>query len=160
PRGTRLGRFGSLREIGRGGMGVVYKAWDDPNHRWVALKVISDKQSLEILTRVRKELEITRTLQHPNIVGVHEISVVDGRQLIAMQWIDGTTLAGERTAPRRAAELIGTIAQALHYAHSKGVVHRGIKPQNIMMDRDGKPYIVDFCLARAGEAPTASTPVK
>src|SRR5579883_2116218 len=136
--GARTGRYSSLQEIGRGGMGRVYKAWDDVHQRWIALKVISDRQPLEGLARFRREVEISRSLHHPNIVAVYEVSTVEGRHLISMQFVDGVTLEGERRSARRAAELMAVVAHALQYAHAHGVVHRDIKPQNLMVDRTGK----------------------
>jgi serine/threonine-protein kinase len=147
--GPRIGRYSSLKEVGRGGMGRVYKAWDEAHPRWVALKVISDKQPLEGLTRFRREVEISRSLHHPNIVAVYEVAAVEGRHLIAMQFVDGATLENERCSPRRAAEIVIPIANALQYAHSHGVVHRDIKPQNIMIDRAGKPFLMDFGMAKS-----------
>lgn len=157
--GARLGRYSSLKEVGRGGMGRVYRAYDEAHHRWVALKVISDKQPLEGLTRFRREVEISKSLHHPNIVSVYEFANADGRHLIAMQFVDGTTLEGLRLAPRRAADLVVTLAHALQYAHSHGVIHRDIKTANIMVDREGKPYLMDFGMARSLENPSSVTSV-
>jgi predicted Ser/Thr protein kinase len=155
--GARIGKYSSLQEIGRGGMGRVYKAWDEVHKRWVALKVISDKQPLEGLTRFRREVEISRSLHHPNIVAVYEVATVEGRHLISMQFVDGVTLEGERRSARRAAELVAVIANALQYAHAHGVIHRDIKPQNIMIDRAGKPYLMDFGMAKAVDSPGSVT---
>jgi predicted Ser/Thr protein kinase len=155
----RIGRFGSLREIGRGGMGVVYKAWDEANQRWVALKVITDKHTLEGITRFRREVELSKALHHPNIVALHEFANVDGKHLISMQYIDGTTLSGLRFSPRRAAGMISIVGHALQYAHSRGIIHRDLKPQNIMVDRAGKPYLMDFGLARSTDNPSHVTSV-
>ena len=155
--GPRIGRYTSLKEVGRGGMGRVYKAWDEAHQRWVALKVISDRQPLEGLTRFRREVELSRSLHHPNIVAVYEVATTEGKHLIAMQFVDGVTLENERRSPRRAAELIALIAQALQYAHSHGVIHRDIKPQNLMVDRAGKPYLMDFGMAKATDTPSNVT---
>jgi predicted Ser/Thr protein kinase len=157
--GARLGRYTSMKEIGRGGVGRVYKAWDETHQRWVAVKVISDRHSLEGLTRFRREVEICKSLHHPNIVAVYEFANADGKHLIAMQYVDGTTLDGTRLPPRRAAALVTTIAHALQYAHSHGIIHRDIKPQNIMVDRDGKPYLMDFGMAKSLDNTSSVTAV-
>ncbi|HVR87819.1 MAG TPA: serine/threonine-protein kinase [Planctomycetota bacterium] len=157
--GARIGRYSSLNEIGRGGMGRVYKAWDDTHQRWVALKVISDRQPLEGLTRFRREVEISKSLHHPNIVAVYEFANADGKHLISMQYVEGATLEGMRLPARRATELITIMAHALQYAHSHGVIHRDIKPQNIMVDREGKPYLMDFGMAKSLENPSFMTAV-
>jgi predicted Ser/Thr protein kinase len=157
--GARIGRYSSLKEIGRGGMGRVYKAWDETHQRWVALKVISDRQPLEGLTRFRREVEISKSLHHPNIVAVYEFANAEGKHLISMQFVEGSTLEGTRLPWRRAAELVTIIAHALQYAHSHGVIHRDIKPQNIMVDLSGKPYLMDFGMAKSLENPSFVTAV-
>ena len=154
-----FGRYGSPAEIGRGGMGVVYKAWDETNQRWVALKVIKDIGHLEELTRFRREVEIARSLHHANIVTLYEVTQIGKKRLIAMEYIDGKTLAGERLPPQRAAELVAFVARAVQYAHSRGIVHRDIKPHNIMIDGTGKPYLVDFGLAKSLETRSSITSV-
>lgn len=155
--GPRIGRYSSLKEIGRGGMGRVYKAWDESHSRWVALKVISDRLPLEGLTRFRREVEISRSLHHPNIVAVYEVANAEGKHLIAMQYVDGATLEGLRLPPRRAADLIVLVAHAVQYAHSRGILHRDIKPQNLMVDRAGKPYLMDFGMAKSMESSSSVT---
>jgi len=157
--GARLGRYSSLTEIGRGGMGVVYKVWDAADRRWVALKVITDRQDIEGLARVRREVDIARSLHHPNIVAVLEVASIDGKQVIVMPYIEGETLACERRSPRAAVQLVVTVARALQYAHSRGVIHRDLKPQNIMIDRVGKPYLMDFGLAKSMISPSSITSV-
>ncbi len=157
--GARLGRYSQLKEVGRGGMGRVYKAWDETHQRWVALKVISDHQPLEGLARFRREVEISKSLHHPNIVAVYEFSSVEGKHLIAMQFVEGATLEGTRLSPRRSVELVTIVARALQYAHSHGVIHRDIKPQNIMVDREWKPFLMDFGMAKSLEIPSNMTAV-
>jgi predicted Ser/Thr protein kinase len=154
-----FGRYTLPVEIGRGGMGVVYKAWDEAHRRWVALKKIPDTGRLEDLARFRREVEIARTLHHPNIVALYEVTHLGSNHLLTMEYVDGATLAGRRLSPARAAGLIATIARTVQFAHSRGIVHRDIKPQNVMIDRTGKPYLMDFGLATAREFPSSVTSV-
>lgn len=156
---SEFGKYASATEIGRGGMGIVYKAWDDDGKRWVALKVVKDSKRLEEMTRFRREVEIVRNLHHPNIVALYEVTQIGSRHLIAMEYVDGKTLGGQRMAPREAADLVSVVARAVQYAHSRGIVHRDIKPQNIMVDRTAKPYLMDFGLAKAVGAQSSITAV-
>jgi hypothetical protein len=146
------GLFGKYRPeeiVGQGAMGVVYKAWDEAHQRWVALKVIRDTGRLEETARFRREVEIARVLHHPNIVALYDVTHVGDRHLVAMQFIEGKSLAGQRFPPRRAAQIVATLSHAMQYAHSRNVIHRDIKPQNIMLDRNGTPYLMDFGLAKS-----------
>ena len=157
--GLGFGKYVSVQEIGRGTMGVVYKAWDEAARRWVALKVIPETGRIEELTRFRREVEIARALHHPNIVHLYEVAQHGTDHVISMEYVDGKTLAGQRLAPKRAAELVAVVARAVQYAHSRGIVHRDIKPHNIMIDREGKPYLMDFGLAKSLDAPSSITAV-
>lgn len=154
-----FGKYGSPLEIGRGGSGVVYKAWDEPHQRWVALKVVSEDGHLESLTRLRREVEVARALHHPNLVAIYDVTQVGSNHLLVMEYVDGETLAGKRMPPPVAARLIAELSHALQYAHSRGIVHRDIKPQNIMIDRAGKPHLMDFGLAKSLDRPSSITSV-
>ncbi len=156
---SEFGRYTSPVEIGRGGMGVVYKAWDEVHQRWVALKVIKDTGRLEDLARFRREVQIARSLHHPNIVAIFEVNHFGSNHLLAMEYVDGETLGGRRPMPERAANLIAQVARAVQYAHSRGIIHRDIKPQNIMLNRFGKPYLMDFGLAKTAEIQSSVTAV-
>jgi eukaryotic-like serine/threonine-protein kinase len=143
-----------LEPIGRGGMGVVYKANQRALGRTVALKQIqagldADEQEL---ARFRIEAEAAARLRHPNIVQVYDIGVRDGLPFFAMELVEGGSLAARLRKgplrPREAAELVGPIALALHHAHRDGVVHRDIKPGNILLTPDGTPKVADFGLAK------------
>jgi tRNA A-37 threonylcarbamoyl transferase component Bud32 len=153
--GGEFGKYASPQEIGRGAEGIVYKAWDEQHHRWVALKVIKDSGRLEETARFRREIEIARALHHPNIAAVHEVTHVGDKHLIAMEYIDGRTIAGLKVPFKWSAELVAKISHAVQYAHSRNIIHRDIKPQNIMVDRAGRPYLMDFGLAKSTD--TAST---
>jgi tetratricopeptide (TPR) repeat protein/predicted Ser/Thr protein kinase len=152
PLGERAGRY-ELREIlGAGGMGVVYAAHDPELNRPVAIKVLrSGLQGLE--ARLRREAQAMAQLSHPNVVGVYDVGVVDGRVFVAMERVDGETL-GAWAKRRRADEILAALVAAgrgLAAAHAAGIVHRDVKPENILVGRDGRARIGDFGLALTGE---------
>jgi hypothetical protein len=130
-----------LGELGRGGMGVVYKAWQTSLKRVVALKMIRNDQlaGVEELTRFRVEAEAVGRLQHPNVVHVYDVEAQDGRPFFSMEYVDGGSLAqkldGTPWPSRPAAELIETLARAMHHAHRQGVVHRDLKPANVLLQK-------------------------
>ncbi len=152
--GSRLGRYEILEEIARGGMGVVYRARQPGLAREVALKVIlagpfADAQSIG---RLRVEASSAARLQHPGIVGIHEIGEAAGHHFIAMELVRGRTL-GEMTRggplpPKRAAHYVEQVARAVQYAHEQGVFHRDLKPSNILVGADDRPRVTDFGLAK------------
>jgi serine/threonine protein kinase len=155
--GTRLGYFGAyelLEVIARGGMGVVYKARQSSLKRIVALKMIRSGElagETEI-KRFHTEAEAAAQLQHPNIVAIHEIGEHQGQQYFSMDFVAGKNLAqiadGRPVAARSAAEWLKAIAGAVQFAHQRGVLHRDLKPQNIMLDANGRPQVMDFGLAK------------
>ena len=143
-----------LEELGRGGMGVVYKARHLKLGRVVALKMIlaGDFAGPEEVARLRKEAEALGRLQHPNIVQIFEVGEAAGRPFCALEYVEGGALdrklAGAPQPPREAAALVETLARAVHAAHQRRVVHRDIKPANILLTADGTPKITDFGLAK------------
>lgn len=143
-----------LGELGRGGMGVVYKARHLSLKRLVALKMIRDAAFAgpEDLARFQIEAEAIASLQHPNIVQIYEIGKVNGSPYFSLELVQGGNLArklaGQPLAFREAAELAATLARAVHSAHQRGVVHRDIKPANVLLTEEGVPKITDFGLAK------------
>jgi serine/threonine-protein kinase len=149
PSSMLVGRYHLDREIARGGMGVVYRAWDPELRRAVAIKLIKDDDA-HAASRLRREAQTAAALRHPNIVGVYEVGESDGRPFIAMDFIDGPTLrqALPSMNARRAVEILEQVALAVHHAHGARIVHRDLKPENILIDPTGRPVVTDFGLAR------------
>ncbi len=149
----RVGDYRILREVGRGGMGVVYEAIQEPLQRRVAVKVLlSIGEDTAKVERFRREASAAARLSHPGIVRVYGAGESGGAYFYAMEFVEGKSLAalaGERRfAPHEAARLVIEAADALHYAHENGLVHRDIKPANLMLDPTGRVLITDFGLVR------------
>ncbi|HEX5220798.1 MAG TPA: serine/threonine-protein kinase, partial [Verrucomicrobiae bacterium] len=143
-----------LEEIARGGMGVVYRARQISLNRPVALKMIlgGHLANAAEVQRFRSEAETAAQLQHPNIVAIHEVGEHAGQPFFSMDLVEGRNLAqlvrDEPLPSRKAAEYLKTIAEAVQYAHSRGVLHRDLKPSNILIDENDQPRITDFGLAK------------
>jgi serine/threonine-protein kinase len=147
-----FGKYVLLKEVGRGGMGAVYKAWDTALNRVVAVKVLTAETSKADVERFFREAQTVASLSHPNIAAVYDVGTVEGKHFLAMQFIEGRTLAGHKIAPQRAAEIARDAALALQHAHKAGIVHRDIKPQNIMTDKTGHAFVMDFGIAKSMSA--------
>ena len=160
--GKRLdGRYEIHELIGQGGMAYVYRAYDRIENRWVAIKILREELSdnSDFLRRFRNESKAIAVLSHPNIVKVYDVSFGDRIQYIVMEYVDGITLKkyieqqGE-IKWREALYFTVQILQALQHAHERGIIHRDIKPQNIMLLEDGSIKVMDFGIARFTQAET------
>jgi len=158
-----FGDYALLEEIGRGGQGVVYRARQKSLNRTVALKVIGLGQwsTTPHLRRFRHEAEAAARLEHPQIVPIYEIGERDGSCYFSMKFVEGGQLdqivRREPMSTRRAAELLVKIARTVQFAHERGILHRDIKPGNILLDQNGEPHLTDFGLARLIEQESTVT---
>ena len=155
----RIGRYQIIGELGRGAMGLVYHATDPAIGRSVAIKIIrirdagDTRQSDKLRERLFREARSAGVLSHPNIVTIYDMDEVDGMAYIAMAYVNGPTLykilaSGDPLSGARMLRVLRQTASALDYAHSRGIVHRDVKPANIMTDEDGAVKITDFGIAK------------
>lgn len=156
-----FGDYLLLEELGRGGMGVVYRAHEPGRDRTVALKRMlrGTASSVQDMERFRAEAMAASHLAHPHIVPVFQVGEIEGQPFFTMPYVEGTTLArrlaeGPMPGPD-AARLLVPVCRAIQYAHDHGVLHRDLKPSNILIDREGHPYVSDFGLARRLDDPAA-----
>lgn len=159
----RFGNYDLVDTIAKGGMGIVYKARHVKLNRIVALKMILSGRFADDVEvqRFYTEAESAARLRHPNIVGIHDVGECEGQHFFSMDYIEGKSLADllkdQALVPKHAAELMQTIAAAMHYAHTEGVVHRDLKPSNVLLDNAGVPLITDFGLAKQVEGQSQLT---
>jgi serine/threonine-protein kinase len=151
------GRYRFIRRLGSGGMARVFLAEDVVLHRQVAIKILADRhaEDAQFVERFQREARAAAGLNHQNIVAIYDRGEADGSYYIAMEYLDGETLKDviEREgalAPRRAIDISLQVLAALHFAHRREVIHRDVKPHNIMVLRDGRVKVMDFGIARAG----------
>jgi len=161
--GTSLGRYRLERELGEGGMGVVHAAFDPDLERRIALKVLRiAAPGIEAKDRLLREARAMARLSHPNVVTVHEVGTANGRDYVAMELIQGETLADWlRSERRRSVEIVAAFVAAgrgLAAAHAAGIVHRDFKPHNVLRSRDGRIVVTDFGLARDAKATVPAPP--
>jgi len=153
-------RFEILQLLGEGGMGAVYKAHDRELERDVALKLIRSElaRNPEILQRFKHELILARQVTHRNVIRIFDLGQADGHKYITMEYLEGRDLRAvlrdkDKLPPEEAAKIILQICRALEAAHAEGVIHRDLKPQNIMLDANGRAYVMDFGIARSAYLP-------
>jgi WD40 repeat protein/predicted Ser/Thr protein kinase len=150
--GTSFPGYDLIRELGRGGMGVVYLARQHDSGRLVAVKLLMARAQARDSDRLRTEAEAVARLDHPNLVRLYDVGTWNGRPFFSMEYVDGQRLSdairGTPMPSRRAAEVAATLAQACHSAHERGVVHRDLTPNNVLIGADGEPRIVDFGLSK------------
>jgi serine/threonine protein kinase len=157
----RFGDYELLEEIARGGMGVVYRARQLSLGRIVAVKMLLGGRlsTKDFVQRFRTESAAAASLQHPNIVAIHEVGFADGQHFFAMDYVPGRTLAqlvADGPMPvRQAAKYLQAVAEAIHFAHERNVLHRDLKPSNVLIDAaTDQPRLTDFGLAKRLEANT------
>lgn len=155
------GRYEIIEKVGEGGMAVVYKAKCRLLNRYVAVKILRDELTTdeEFIDKFRRESQAAASLSHPNIVGIYDVGVEDDIHYIVMEYIEGKTLKeiinekGKLT-PKETIDYTIQIAEALRHAHKNRIVHRDIKPHNIMVTEDGMAKVTDFGIARAATSAT------
>ena len=160
----KVGRYKIKSELGRGGMATVYRAFDPISNREVAIKVLPPEMLHNLVTRARfkRELKLIASLEHPAIVPVYDVGGEDNHQpYFVMRYMSGGSLSEmirkERFSLRDAALIIERLASALDHAHSKGIIHRDIKPDNVLFDASNNPYLSDFGVAKLTEAAVSAT---
>ncbi|MGA2585402.1 MAG: serine/threonine-protein kinase [Candidatus Aminicenantales bacterium] len=155
----KIGKYKILGILGKGGMGIVYKALDPDIEREVAIKTIrfdtlsEGTQKDDLIARFIREARAAGKISHPNIVTIYEVGRENDLTYIVMQYVEGQSLqslidSGKKFSLQEIAELMGLIGDALDYAHQSGIIHRDIKPANILLDKSGKPFLADFGVAR------------
>jgi serine/threonine protein kinase/tetratricopeptide (TPR) repeat protein len=161
-RGETIGRYVVLECLGGGGMGVIYSAWDPKLDRKLAIKVVRSRHGRMSSTRGRARLlregQALARLRHPNVITVHDVGAHEGQEFVAMEFVEGRTLHdrllhGTRPPVREIMDVFLQIGRGLAAAHRAGLVHRDVKPENVMIGADGRVLVLDFGIAREGLGP-------
>ncbi len=157
--GKQLDHYRLDTLLGRGGMARVYRAWDTRLRRHVALKVMDTPLNADTIQRFYREAQTIANLKHPNIIGIHAFGEAAGVLYMVMPLIEGADLAQHRQkkeafSPQEVLRMIREVCSALDYAHARGVIHRDVKPSNILLDKDGRAILSDFGLALLTETGT------
>jgi len=163
PPGASLGRYLVIEMLGSGAMGIVYGAWDAQLQRRVALKLMRAELADPDNAVLVREAQAMARLSHPNVVAVHDTGVIDGREFVAMELVEGETLGAWLEKPRTWREIVAAFVQVgegLAAAHAVGLVHRDFKPDNAFVGADGRARVGDFGLARAGRLPVTAEGVR
>jgi eukaryotic-like serine/threonine-protein kinase len=156
------GRYRLISRLGSGGMADVWLAQDEELDRRVALKFLLERfaQDVQFVERFRREAQAAAGLQHPNVVGVYDRGEADGRHWIAMEYVEGASLAdliSRGLSVGEAVEIVRQILAGVRFAHARGIVHRDLKPQNVLVDSEGRARVTDFGIARAGVSEITAT---
>jgi serine/threonine protein kinase len=158
----RLGKYRIEQQLGAGGMGVVHAAFDADLERRVAIKLLHDAPGDISRKRLLREARAMARLSHPNVVIVHEVNTIDGRDFVAMEMIDGESLSEWLKTKRTVGEILDVFVAAAHglaAAHAEGIVHRDFKPHNVLRSRKGRVVVTDFGLARGAGPSEGASPV-
>ncbi len=150
----RLHQYILSEEVGSGGMGSVWKAWDIKLSRWVAIKFLNLTDP-ESIIRFRREAKMTARLRHPNIAGVYEVNVTEGTHYLVMEFIEGKPFQKIECSVKEIAKTFVKVCEAIAYAHENDTVHRDIKPANILVNDSGEPFVTDFGLAKGMHSNTS-----
>jgi tetratricopeptide (TPR) repeat protein len=156
--GETVGPYRILQQLGQGGMATVFKAYHAALDRYVALKVLHPAftEDPNFLARFQREARLVARLEHPNIVPIYDYAEYEGRPYLVMKFIEGETLKARlgrsRLEPSEVAQIVEAVGAALSYAHKHGVLHRDVKPSNVLLGQDGQIYLADFGLARIAQS--------
>lgn len=142
-----LNQYVLVVQVGEGAMGAVWKAWDTKLERWVAVKILHTTQE-ECVRRFRREAQLAARLRHPNICVVFEVGEAQGHPFLAMDFIEGTSIGQAMMSIRQVLDAMVKVCRAIDYAHKASIVHRDLKPHNIMISKEGEPFVTDFGLAK------------